>query len=150
MKLRCAIYARYSSDRQSPASIQDQLRKCREFAEREGWQVLDEHIYIDEAQSGAGSDRPGLISLIKAASLQPCPFDVLLIDDTSRLSRNRAESAKAYERLEYLGIRVVAVAQGIDTKNEQADVLVTVHELVDSLYIKELPRRRTAAWRAVS
>src|SRR6516164_56238 len=59
------VYARYSSDRQRPASIQDQLRKCREFAEREGWQVLDEHVYIDEAQSGAGSDRPGFVSLIK-------------------------------------------------------------------------------------
>jgi site-specific DNA recombinase len=141
MKLRCAVYARYSSDRQSPASIQDQLRKCREFAEHEGWRVLDEHVYTDEAQSGAGADRPGFISLIEAASRQPRRFDVLLIDDTSRLSRNRAESARAYERLEYLGIRVVAVSQGIDTKSDQAEVLVTVHELVDSLYIKELAKK---------
>jgi len=139
--LRCATYARYSSDRQSPASITDQLRKCHEFAERQGWQVLENHVYTDEAQSGAGVDRPGFIALIEAASRSPRPFDVLLIDDTSRLSRNRAESAKAYERLEYLGIRVVAVSQGIDTENEQAEVLVTVHELVDSLYIKELAKK---------
>ena len=113
------VYARYCSVRQSLASIQDQLRKCHEFAEREGWQVLDEHVYIDEAQSVAVSDRPGFVPLIKAASLQPSPFDVLLLDDTSRLSRNRAEGAKAYERLEYLGIRVVAVSQGIDTKSSR-------------------------------
>jgi DNA invertase Pin-like site-specific DNA recombinase len=141
MKLRCAAYARYSSDRQSPASIQDQLRKCQEFARRQGWQVLDTHVYADQAQSGAGADRPGFVALIQAASRLPRPFDVLLIDDTSRLSRNRAESAKAYERLEYFGIRVVAVSQGIDTENDQAEVLVAVHELVDSLYIKELAKK---------
>jgi site-specific DNA recombinase len=36
---------------------------------------------------------------------------------------------------------VIAVAQGIDTQSEQADVLVTVHGLVDSLYVKELARK---------
>jgi site-specific DNA recombinase len=141
MKLHCAAYARYSSDRQSPASIQDQLRKCHEFAERQGWQILEAHVYTDQAQSGSGADRPGFIALLQAASALPRPFDVLLIDDTSRLSRNRAASAEAYQRLEFLGIRVVAVSQGIDTQSEQAEVLVTVHELVDSLYIKELAKK---------
>jgi DNA invertase Pin-like site-specific DNA recombinase len=71
----------------------------------------------------------------------PRPFDVLLIDDTSRLSRSRAESAKTYDRLQFLGVRVVAVSQGIDTQSEQAEVLVAVHGLVDSLYIKELAKK---------
>src|SRR5690242_8617605 len=128
MRLRCAAYARYSSDRQSPASITDQLRKCRESADAQGWHLLAEHIYTDEALSGAGADRPGFMALLQAASSVPRPFDVVLIDDTSRLSRNRAESAKAYERFQYLGIRVVAVSQGIDTQSDQAEVLVTVHE----------------------
>ena len=60
MKLRCAAYARYSSDRQSHASLDDQLRMCREFADRQGWELKEELIYCDEAVSGAGSDRPGL------------------------------------------------------------------------------------------
>ena len=58
MTVRCAIYARYSSDRQSPASIDDQLRKCREYADQKGLDVLEPHVYIDEAVSGAGNDRP--------------------------------------------------------------------------------------------
>ena len=60
MQLRCACYARFSSDRQSPTSIVDQVRKCRDYAERQGWRVLDRHIYADEAVSGATTDRPGL------------------------------------------------------------------------------------------
>jgi site-specific DNA recombinase len=37
---RCAIYARYSSDLQSPCSIEDQIRLCRAHAERQGWTVV--------------------------------------------------------------------------------------------------------------
>jgi hypothetical protein len=34
---RVALYARYSSDNQRDASIEDQLRICREKAARENW-----------------------------------------------------------------------------------------------------------------
>ena len=37
--IRAALYARYSSDQQSSASIADQQRICRERALREGWHV---------------------------------------------------------------------------------------------------------------
>ena len=139
--MRCAVYARYSSDRQSPQSIQDQLRKCREYATVHDWEVLPEHVYTDEAQSGAGADRPGLLQLMAMASRAPKAFDVVLLDDTSRLSRNQGETARIVERLSFLGVRLVAVSQGIDTQHDQADVLLTVHGLVDSLYIKELAKK---------
>jgi DNA invertase Pin-like site-specific DNA recombinase len=141
MTLRCAAYARFSSDRQSPASIQDQLRKCREFAAANGWQLLEAHVYRDEALGGAGADRPGLVKLLEAASSAPKPFDIVLVDDTSRLSRNLGDAVRVFEQLNFVGIRIVAVSQGIDTQNEQADVLMTVHGLVDSLYIKELAKK---------
>ena len=35
-----ALYARYSSDNQSVASIEDQFRICREHATREQWKVI--------------------------------------------------------------------------------------------------------------
>jgi DNA invertase Pin-like site-specific DNA recombinase len=97
MKLRCAAYARYSSDRQSPASIQDQLRKCREYAEQQDWRFLDQHVYADEALSGAGADRPEFVRLMETAARAPRPFDVLLLDDTSRISRNQGETARTFE-----------------------------------------------------
>jgi DNA invertase Pin-like site-specific DNA recombinase len=40
--LKVAIYARYSSDNQRDASIADQLRVCREFAQRQGWMIIEE------------------------------------------------------------------------------------------------------------
>jgi site-specific DNA recombinase len=70
MSLRCAAYARYSSDLQSPRSIEDQLRICREYAHSRGFTFLEEHVYADEALSGVGADRPGLGRLL-AAALSP-------------------------------------------------------------------------------
>src|SRR4051794_35984010 len=104
MKPRCAIYARYSSDRQSPTSIDDQIRKCRDFAERAGYDVLDDHIYADEALSGA--DRPNLQRLIDTTKRVPRNFDVVFVDDTSRLARDLVQMKSFSRDLEFLGIRI--------------------------------------------
>jgi site-specific DNA recombinase len=45
------------------------------------------------------------------------------------------------EKLKFAGIRVIFISQGIDTRSEQADVQMTVHGLVDSLYVKELAKK---------
>jgi site-specific DNA recombinase len=141
MILRCAAYARYSSDLQSPRSIEDQLRICREYAQSRGFMYLEEHVYVDEALSGVGADRPGLIRLLDAALSSGRPFDIILLDDSSRLARNTKDALTFFERLSFAGIRLIAVSQGIDSDNEQAHVLVTVHGMVDSLYVKELAKK---------
>ena len=141
MILRCAAYARYSSDLQSPRSIEDQLRICREYAQSRGFTFLEEHVYVDEALSGVGADRPGLGRLLDAALSSARPFDIILLDDSSRLARNTKDALTFFERLNFAGIRLIAVSQGIDSDNEQTHVLVTVHGMVDSLYVKELAKK---------
>jgi len=69
------------------------------------------------------------------------PFDVVLVDDTSRLSRKIADSLRICEQLKFTGIRVVYVSQGIDTDSEQAELLLATHGIVDSLYIRELAKK---------
>src|SRR5579863_8876939 len=112
MNLRCAIYARYSSDNQSPLSISDQIRKCQEYAQQQGWSLLQDHVYMDAELSGAGTDRPGLQRLIKATQARPRLFDVLLIDDTSRLSRRAADQSNLLDQLRFAGFRLISVSQG--------------------------------------
>src|SRR5208282_2012610 len=65
----------------------------------------------------------------------------ILVDDTSRLSRSQWESMRTIEELKFAGVRVIFVSQGIDTNSEQSDVQMTVHGLVDSLYVKELAKK---------
>jgi DNA invertase Pin-like site-specific DNA recombinase len=138
---RCAVYARFSSEKQSPLSIEDQVRKCREYAKQYGWSVLDPHMYCDEAVSGATDDRRGLRRMLAAATSKERPFDVVLCDDTSRISRTLKDSFTIHDELRFAGVRLTFVSQGIDTDSEQAEVLLATHGIVDTLYIRELAKK---------
>ena len=137
--LRAAGYARYSSDLQRETSLEDQIAGHRRYADQQGWTMVDEYILTDAGVSGASLDgRPGIQALFAAAARRPRPFDVVLMDDTSRFSRNIADAIRGVERLTFCGVRVIFTSQGIDTASEQAPTLVAVHGIVDQLYIREL------------
>ena len=65
MTKRAAIYARYSTELQSQASIEDQIRICTAQLERDGWLVAG--TYSDYAISGATTLRPGFQALLRDA-----------------------------------------------------------------------------------
>src|SRR6478609_2627885 len=74
--MEVAIYARYSSANQRDASIADQIRVCRAFAERQGWTIGQE--YSDHAVSGATMLRSGFQALMRNALNRR--FDVVLAE----------------------------------------------------------------------
>ena len=45
--MKTAIYARYSTDMQSEASIEDQIRICQKRIDAEGWTLVE--TYADAA-----------------------------------------------------------------------------------------------------
>jgi site-specific DNA recombinase len=92
---RVALYARYSSDNQRDASIEDQSRICREQAPREGWQVVG--AYKDAAISGSSMIlRSGIQSLLQDA--QAGQFDLMLAEALDRISRDQADIATLFKR----------------------------------------------------
>lgn len=54
--MRAVIYARYSSDNQTEASIEGQLRECMEYATYNDIQVIGN--YIDRAYSAKQTTAP--------------------------------------------------------------------------------------------
>jgi DNA invertase Pin-like site-specific DNA recombinase len=139
--MRCAVYARFSSDLQRETSIDDQLAAARRFADARGWAVLDAHVYTDHAVSGSSLDRPGIRALLGAVAQKPIRFDVLLVDDSSRVSRNVADAVRFMENLTFASVRVIYISQNIDSSNEQAETLAAVHGIVDSLYLREMAKK---------
>ncbi len=134
--MRCAIYARYSTDMQRDSSVEDQIRRCREYATARGWIVLDDFVRCDQAVSAASlAGRNGLLSLAEEARRRPRPFDRLLVDDTSRFARNIVDGLKLIEVLRWNGVYVVAVSQGIDSEQKTARQLLTLHGMIDEQYI---------------
>jgi DNA invertase Pin-like site-specific DNA recombinase len=139
VRMRTACYARFSSDLQRDTSINDQVRECREYATRQGWDWQDSQLYADKAISGASLEgRAGLQALQAAALTNPRPFDVLLVDDSSRVARDLADALRVLQALKFAGVRVIYISQNIDSTSEQAETLIAVHGLVDSLYLKEM------------
>ncbi|WP_309085774.1 recombinase family protein [Chelativorans sp.] len=125
-----ALYARYSSDNQREASIEDQLRLCREHAAREGWQVAG--TYQDAAISGASTIlRPGIQKLVRDA--QCGQFQVVLAEALDRISRDQADVATLFKHLKFAGVTIVTLAEG-----EITELHVGLKGTMNALFLKDL------------
>ena len=63
--MKAALYARFSTDKQSEASIADQFRVAERLAGRHGFTV--ETQFSDAAISGGTTQRPGYQRMLAAA-----------------------------------------------------------------------------------
>ena len=141
-QMRAVCYARYSSDLQRETSIDDQIAVARRYAVRCDWTFLDDRVYSDAAVSGASLEgRPGILALLADAELTPRPFDVLLVDDSSRVARDLPDALHVLRMLKFAGIRTIYISQQIDSDSEQAEMLLTVHGLFDGVYLQEMAKK---------
>jgi hypothetical protein len=81
--------------------------------------------------------RRGLQALLTAAALSPLPFDVLLVDDSSRVARYLPDALRVVQQLTFARIRVIYISQQIDSHSAQYETLLIVHGLVDGLFLQE-------------
>ena len=134
--MRCAIYARHSTDAQNPRSSDDQARECKRYAEQKGWLVVPGDIFKDEAVSGSDINRTAYTQMKEAATLRS--FDCILVDDLSRLGRDMAESAAIYRDLTAIGVRIVSVADGIDTSNPSSKIPFYFKGMMNEMFLDDL------------
>ncbi|MBL8921740.1 MAG: recombinase family protein [Myxococcaceae bacterium] len=139
LPLRLAvIYARFSTDKQDARSIEDQVRRCRAFAAAHGLRAL--RVYEDSATSGSHIHRPGLQAMLAAA--RAGEFEVVLVDDLSRLSRNDYDfNGIVFEQLPALEVSVVDVSSGGSSGDEGARMHFKVAALFNSLQLDQIRRQ---------
>lgn len=113
---RAVIYARFSSAQQDPKSIDDQIRDCRAYADRNGWTVIQ--VYSDSALSATTMHRPALQTLMADAAARG--FDIVITEALNRLSRNQADTEKIRELLAYVDVRIFTLHQGHATEMHTA------------------------------
>jgi site-specific DNA recombinase len=126
---KVALYARYSSENQRDASIEDQLRLCRLHAERQGWTITDS--YTDRAISGASLLRPGIQELIQDAGRGR--FDVVLAEAMDRLSRDQEDIAGLFKRMQFAGVRIVTLSEG-----DVSHLHIGLKGTMNALFLKDL------------
>src|SRR6266511_15402 len=107
-----AIYARYSTDRQDARSIDDQVRRCRAFAEARDLAVAG--VFKDAAESGAHLERADLQRLLTETRSPRCRFQTVLVDDLSRLSRDLGNTWQiVFRDLATAHVRVIDMSTGM-------------------------------------
>ena len=126
---RVAIYARYSSDQQREASIEDQFRLCKQRAETEGWTLSGQ--YKDHATSGASMLRPGIQRLIDDALAGK--FEIVLAEALDRLSRDQADIAAFYKRMRFADVQIITLSEG-----EISDLHIGLKGTMNALFLKDL------------
>ncbi len=111
--MKAALYARFSTDKQRDASIDDQFRECERVAEAAGLKVVGR--FEDRGISGGTHQRPGYQALLAAARART--FDVIVAEDISRVWRGRGEFGSRSCELEDLGVHLLT-AVGDDTRRD--------------------------------
>jgi site-specific DNA recombinase len=134
-KVKVAIYARYSTDQQDRTSIDGQVRNCVATATQNGYEVVAR--FQDEATSGTDDRRPGYRALLAAAERRE--FDGIVVDETSRLTRNPWELPRLIEELQFRG--QFLLARGFDSRQETAHLLAGIYGGIDRLELQKIKAR---------
>jgi site-specific DNA recombinase len=124
---RAVIYARYSSENQREASIEDQVRTCKARIEAEGWKLVA--TYTDYAQSGASHLRPGYQKLLAGGR------DVVA-EALDRLSRDQEHVAALFKHLSFAGVKIITLAEG-----EIGPLHVGLKGTMNALYLTDLRQK---------
>ena len=127
--MRAAIYARYSSDLQSEASIEDQVRICHEVISTRGWR--EAMVYCDKATSGSSRFRPAYQQMI--ADARASAFDVIIAEALDRLSRDQEDVAGLFKTLRFANVALHTIAEG-----EITELHVGLKGTMNALFLKDL------------
>jgi len=135
--MKAAIYARVSSDKQDvDLSISGQLRNLRDYAVRNGYDIVKE--FIDEAESGrSASSRPAFNEMIALSKAKKPLFEVILVWKLSRFARSRMDSITYKALLRSRGIKVISINEPLDD-SPVGQLLEGIIESVDEFYSANL------------
>ncbi len=134
--MKVALYARVSSDRQDvDLSISAQLKALREYASRNGYQVVKE--FVDEAETGRTTARPAFKEMISFVRRPGKPFDQILVWKYSRFARSRKDSIVYKAMLKKAGVIVVSINEPFDD-TPTGRLLEGIIESLDEFYSDSL------------
>lgn len=146
-RLRVAIYARVSTNRQLEAdlSVPDQLAGCGRHAADRHWDVVG--TFVERGMSGTDENRPEMLKMLDEATVRPTPFDVILVHSFSRLTRDMIHLELTVRRLAKYNVQLVSITQ--ELPNDSSGQLVRqVIGIMDEHFSRENAKHTTRAMKA--
>lgn len=130
-----AAYIRVSTDDQIEYSPDSQLKAIQNYAEKNGYYLPEQYIFMDEGISGRTvGKREGFKQMIALAKSTPKPFEAILVWKYSRFARNREDSVVYKSMLrKQCGIDVVSISES--TGDDKMSILFeAMIEAMDEYY----------------
>jgi DNA invertase Pin-like site-specific DNA recombinase len=134
--VKAVIYARYSSAGQTEQSIEGQLRVCKEFAERQHFDIVDE--YIDRATTGTNDNRPSFQKML--ADAKGKQWEVIIVYKLDRFARNKYDSVIHKHNLKKLGVRIQSATEAISDSPE-GRMMESILESMAEMYSEDLSQK---------
>ncbi len=107
MTKRAVLYARVSNNdrsRTNGSNLQSQVEMCREYAHKHNYEIVAELAEDDQGASGATFDLPQLTKALEMAHSKK--FDVLIVRELDRLSRDLAKQLIVEQELKMVGVAI--------------------------------------------
>lgn len=143
-----AIYCRLSQDDGSvgeSGSIQTQKTLLTQYCKEHGIHIAD--YYCDDGWSGTNFERPEFKRMIN--DIESGRINTVIVKDLSRFGREYAQMGLYIEHyFEQKGVRFIAVAEGIDSKNGLDNLMLPMTNVINSLYARQASTKTKAAHRA--
>jgi site-specific DNA recombinase len=143
-----AVYCRKSTAENGVAedqkSVARQLDQARGFAAAKGWTIDEDAVFVDDGISGAEHERrPGFVALLGAVERGPS-FDVLLVADLTRLSRDNRKLDKYVRMIDEAGVKLWTVEDGAPVNmNSALDVFTVQARGLGGALHREQARQKT-------
>jgi len=115
MKLRAAIYARFSSENQHEESIEAQVQICKEYCKKKGYLVVK--LYTDEAKSGTTTRKRDSYRLMLEDARQDI-YDIIIFHKIDRNARNEFDYYHFKDEILSLGKQYAYAGQSLDASPE--------------------------------
>lgn len=136
MSAKAVIYARYSSDNQRDASIDQQVKACEKYAADQDMEII--RVYEDRALTGKSDKRPGFLRMIRESAKQD--YSYVIVYSLDRFSRNKYDSAIYKHKLKENGIRVLSAMEHI-TDDPTGQLMESILEGFAQYYSDELSQK---------
>jgi len=141
-----AIYIRVSSEQQEKGlSLETQLERCIEYCREHGYTVNEQYIYREVMTGIVYRERPKLTELRAAA--KKGFFQVVVIYELDRFSRDPIHQAIVKDELEYYGARLEYVKRIIDDTPE-GQLVQYAHGFVAKMEYEKIKERTQRGRRA--
>lgn len=145
-----ALYARISveNERKREAdSIGNQIQLLKDFASEDPEMTVFD-IYCDDDISGTDFIRPEFSRMMQ--DIRDGKVNCVIVKDLSRLGRNRIETGEYIEMVfPFLQVRFIAITDGFDTKNGQADISVQLKNLINERYARDISGKICSAMKSI-